>query len=149
MPIPDEVLPTPARALLPALGRTIAGFVTLTIIGAAGCSAFRTETSEYLAQHARSPGQHQALSQRYRQEAERDRRLAASHQFMAGLYTSKTPEHYGSTVDVDVMAAHCKTLATAYEAAASEADALAGFHENAARAMSVDGTRRADGSLKQ
>lgn len=143
-----ECIPGASRSELSTFVRRAgAAFAAIAFVGtASACGTFWRPTSEYLVQHASSPEQHQALSDRYRQEADRDRRLAASHQAMAALYAGGD---HGSNVDAGTMAGHCGALATAYEKAAAEADALAQLHENAARVLVIDRSRRADGSLKQ
>lgn len=75
-----------------------------------------------------TPEQHLARAKTYREQAGKERRLAELHRFMI----KSRQEQLGLTLPSSWWIEHCQKISAAAETVASEADALAGYHEKQA-----------------
>jgi hypothetical protein len=87
------------------------------------------------AKRAQSPADHAAVAQAYRHRAQRLRTESADHAALAEWWSNLASESPLSArrPSLDGEARHCRRLAEDLSAAASEAEAMAQFHEELAR----------------
>jgi hypothetical protein len=116
---------------------TVRGGMTLALaLLASACGLVRPDISLMeQAREARSPVDHAAVAQAYRDRAQRLRAEAADHAALADWWLSLVSESPLSARRASRLgrAQHCRRLAADLSAAAAEAEALAQFHEELAR----------------
>jgi hypothetical protein len=112
------------------------GMILALALLASACGVIRPETSLMeQARSARSPADHAAVAQAYRHRAQGLRTEAADHAALADWWSSLASGGPLSArrASRDGQARHCRRLAEDLSAAASEAEAMAQFHEELAR----------------
>jgi len=82
---------------------------------------------QVLIDSADTPAEHEALASYYRREADKNRAMAEMHRSMSRHYSG------GKLVQVKRMREHCDSLVKSYEQLATEYEALAKTHDEAAR----------------
>lgn len=112
------------------------GLILAVALLASACGMIRPDTSLMeQARRARSPADHAAVAQAYRDRAQRLRTEAADHAALADWWSSLAS---GSPLSArrpgrDAQAQHCRRLSEDLSAAAAEAEAMAEFHERVAQ----------------
>ena len=112
------------------------GMVLALVLLASACGLVRPNISLMeQAKRARSPAEHAAVAQAYRDRAQRLRAEAAEHAALADWWLSLVSQSPLSARRASrlAQAQHCRRLAADLSAAAAEAEALAQFHEELAR----------------
>jgi hypothetical protein len=110
------------------------GFIGFGLLGGCGILSRPPDLAAQIAA-AHTPADHAAVAQAYRHRAQRLRTEAAEHAALADWWSSLASESPLSArrPSLDGEARHCRRLAEDLSAAASEAEAMAQFHEELAR----------------
>ncbi len=111
--------------------RRLAAIALLVTVGLAGCAEFVTAPSGAIQQQieaARTPADHQKLSDYYTKEAAAARVKAVEHRQMGKSYTANPAGGRGG----GSMPSHCNSTASSYDEIASRYDAMATAHKELA-----------------
>jgi len=84
-------------------------------------------------ENAKTPAQHRAIADYYRQQAQRLSAKSKEHQEMAQEYLKHPLPFEGKQVYGTVGASHCRSLADNYANAAKNAEELAALHDEMAK----------------
>jgi hypothetical protein len=118
-------------------GPVVLAVVSLIGLGLLGGCRVLSRPPDLAAQiaAAHTPADHAAIARAYRHRAQRLRTEAAEHAALAEWWSSLASESPLSArrPSLDGEARHCRRLAEDLSAAASEAEAMAQFHEELAR----------------
>lgn len=113
--------------------RRVAAIAVLFTVGLAGCADIVTAPSGTLQQQiqaARTPADHQKLTDYYVKEAATARASAAEHREMGKRYGAAPMGGRGG----GSMSSHCNAVAASYDEIASRYDAMAAGHKEMASA---------------
>jgi hypothetical protein len=105
--------------------------VAAIILGLGAPRAGWAQPTDEAVENAKTAQDHEAIAQSYDAEAKALREKATFHQNQAKRYggPSYSKAHHAS----GSMDSHCKKLASSYEAAAKDADAMAAAHRDMAK----------------
>ena len=107
--------------------------VVLAVGVATGCAARRHPGLVEMAMTARTAGEHRAVAEVYRREAERVRRDSADHARLADWWAQLRVRRSGTAPARYEEADHCRRIAENLGETARELEALGTAHENRAR----------------
>lgn len=109
-----------------------------TLAFAPGLAAAADETQsleQVVVENAKTPAEHQALANYYRERAAGSRAEAKEHDRMAHTYmpSGQPKMSWGTVQQHQKMASHCKKISEQSESIAKEFDALATLHDEEAK----------------
>jgi hypothetical protein len=119
-------------ATVTLLSLTLSAFVPMR--AADNASVNKKQLKSAIAK-AKTPAEHRASADYYRQETQRLTTKANEHELMAAEYIKHPIPYEGKQVYGTVGAGHCRELAKRYSSEAKSAESLAAEHDDMAKAV--------------